>query len=100
MAREDYYWILQRPLITEKSTWLKEKFNQYVFRVHADATRNQIKQAVETLFKVEVEKVRTATMPGKMRRLGRFVGKRSDWKKAFVRVKSGQKIDLASEAGG
>ncbi len=74
--------ILRSPLITERSTILREKFNQYVFRVDPDATKRDIKEAVTKIFKVQVDKVRTANYDGKMRRLaaGRPQGRKSAWK--------------------
>ena len=91
--------VIQSPVVTERTTLLKEKHNQYVFRVHPDSTKGQIKQAVKNLFKVEVEKVRTANFTGKLRRLaaGRPQGRRPDWKKAIVTLKRGQQINLEQE---
>lgn len=92
--------ILKSPLVTERSTILKEKFNQYVFRVHPDSSKQDIRGAVEAIFKVDVEKVRTANFDGKMRRLaqGRPQGRRADWKKAIVTVKKGQEIKIEAKA--
>ena len=91
--------IIRSPLVTERSTLLKEKHNQYVFRVHPDASKGRIRQAVKNLFKVDVEKVRTANYQGKLRRLaaGRPQGRRPDWKKAIVTLKAGQSINLEQE---
>jgi len=86
------YQILLAPLVTEKSTRLKDSERLLCFKVARDASKIQIKQAVETLFSVKVETVRTAQMHGKMKRVGRSVGRRSDWKKAFVKLKSGEKM--------
>lgn len=90
--------IIQRPLITEKGTQLKEKSNRYVFRVELSANKREIKKAVEDTFKVHVKDVRTAVYRGKprvvMNRAGRFAGKKSDWKKAFVTLAEGDKIDV------
>ena len=92
--------VIKSPVMTERSTFLKEKFNQYVFRVDPRATKGQIKQAVSNLFKVDVERVRTANFPGKLRRLaqGRPQGRRPDWKKAIVTIRSGQQINLEQES--
>ncbi len=88
--------ILKSPVLTERSTILKEKYNQYVFKVAPEATKLQIKEVVSKLFKVDVEKVRTANFFGKSRRIaaGRPQGKRPDWKKAIVTLKKGQEIKL------
>lgn len=92
--------IIRAPVVTERSTILKEKHNQYVFKVHPDSSKGQIKDIVENLFKVNVEKVRTANFHGKLRRLamGRPQGRRPDWKKAIVTVKKGQEIKIEPEA--
>lgn len=89
--------IIKRPLITEKATILKEKENKYQFMVDKDATKGQIKQAVQELFKVKVEGVHTAIVPGKLRRMGAHAGYRSDWKKAIVKVQKGQEIKMVEE---
>ena len=85
------YEVIRRPLITEKGQDKKDNERTLVFEVAADANKTQVKQAVEKLFKVKVDDVRTATFEGKMRRRGRFTGYRSDWKKAYVKLKEGQK---------
>jgi large subunit ribosomal protein L23 len=88
--------VIVRPLITERSTLLKEK-GKYSFEVHSDATKKEIKNAVETIFKkekVEVLKVNTINVPGKIRRVGRNLSKAYRWKKAIVTVKPGQKIEF------
>jgi large subunit ribosomal protein L23 len=90
--------VIQRPVITEKSTALKEQSNRYVFRVDLRANKRMIKLAVESLFKVKVKDVRVAVYRGKntvvMNRRGRFEGHRSNWKKAYVTIEEGQTIDL------
>lgn len=86
-----------RPLLTERSTILKEKHNQYLFEVKTSANKGEIKRAVEQLFKVSVQSVRTMIIPGKFRRYGKGGGMRSDWKKAVVTLEKGQKIDLADQ---
>ena len=86
------YQIIQKPVITEKGLGIKETQNTLVFEVDMKATKTEVKQAVETLFKVKVTGVRTATVEGKERRRGKFSGYRPDWKKAYVRLKEGQKM--------
>ena len=88
------YEVVQRPLLTEKGTRLKEEANQYIFRVARTATKIEVKQAIEQLFKVKVAEVRTLRMQGKVKRMGRFAGRRPDWKKAIVTLKAGQSIEL------
>ncbi|HEY0158806.1 MAG TPA: 50S ribosomal protein L23 [Thermoanaerobaculia bacterium] len=83
--------IIRRPLVTEKSTILREEGNVIAFEVDPSANKIQVKSAVEELFKVKVEEVRLFNVRGKMKRLGRFVGKRRDWRKAYVRLKAGEK---------
>ncbi len=83
--------IIRRPLVTEKSTILREEGNVLAFEVAGSANKIQVKQAVEELFKVKVEDVRLFNIRGKMKRMGRFVGKRRDWRKAYVRLKQGEK---------
>ncbi|MBI5200558.1 MAG: 50S ribosomal protein L23 [Elusimicrobia bacterium] len=99
MTEFNPYNTLVRPLLTERSTILKEKFNQYVFEVVPSASKPEIKKAVEQLFKVKVEKVRTMNVLGQDKRMGRSVGKRPDWKKSIVKLAEGQKIDLVEQAG-
>jgi large subunit ribosomal protein L23 len=84
--------ILQLHLVTEKSTRMKEIDNYYVFRVVRQANKVEIKKAVEKAFGVKVVNVRTMTMPGKPKRLGRFAGRIPGWKKAIVKLKEGQQI--------
>src|SRR5579863_6105633 len=80
------YQILRRPVITEKGLAIKENQNTLVFQVAPKATKTEIKQAVQSIFKVKVDSVRTANYPGKERRRGKFTGYRPDWKKAYVRL--------------
>ena len=88
--------VLIAPQISEKSTFVGEKNNQWIFRVLPDATKPEIKAAVELMFKVQVKGVQTSNTKGKeTRRLGRPVGRRSSWKKAFVSLKAGQEISFA-----
>ena len=86
------YEVLRRPLITEKSTNLKETQRTLGFEVHRDATKPEIKKAVESLFGVKVQEVRVANVHGKVKRQGRYVGRRPDWKKAYVVLKKGEKM--------
>jgi large subunit ribosomal protein L23 len=86
------YTVIRRPLITEKGLGVKETENTLVFEVASKATKTEVKQAVEALFKVKVSAVRTANVLGKERRRGKFSGYRPDWKKAYVRLKSGEKM--------
>lgn len=87
--------ILLKPLFTEKGINLKEKENKVVLQVKYDANKSEIKKAVENIFKVKVTDVNTLRVSGKKKRLGRFTGKRPDWKKAVVTLKKGEKLDLA-----
>lgn len=92
--------IIVGPVVSEKSTRLSEKSNQAVFRVAGDARKQEIKAAVEKLFNVKVESVRTLNVSGKRKQFGRVGGRRSNWKKAYVRLAAGQQIDvLASDVG-
>ena len=86
------YTVIRRPLITEKGLSVKETEGTLVFEVANDATKTAVKQAVEALFKVKVSTVRTANYVGKERRRGKFTGFRPDWKKAYVRLKAGEKM--------
>ena len=86
------YQIFRRPVITEKGLAIKENQNTLVFQVAKAATKTEIREAVQAIFKVKVHSVRTALYPGKERRRGKFAGYRPDWKKAFVRLKSGEKM--------
>ncbi len=83
--------IIRRPLVTEKSTMLREAGNVIAFEVDPSANKIQVKSAVEELFKVKVEEVRLFNVRGKMKRMGRWAGKRRDWRKAYVRLKEGEK---------
>ncbi len=86
------YQIIRRPVITEKGLGVKEAEQTLVFEVASKATKTEIKEAVQTIFKVKVASVRTATFAGKERRRGQFAGYRPDWKKAYVRLKAGEKM--------
>jgi len=90
--------VLLAPVISEKATMVAEKNEQIVFKVLPDATKLEIKAAVELLFKVEVESVQTVNREGKQKRSGRFVGRRNHTKRAFVCLKPGQEINFTEEA--
>lgn len=92
------YEILIQPLLTEKITAMREQANKVGFLVRRDANRIEIKQAVEAALKVKVERVRVLNVTGKTKRLGRFSGKRPDWKKAIVTLKEGEKLELYESA--
>ncbi len=89
--------ILLRPLVTEKGVTAKDNHRTLCFQVKADANKTQVKAAVEKLFKVKVAEVRTATLEGKLRRRGRFAGYKPDWKKAYVKLKAGEKVPEFAE---
>ena len=86
------YDVIKRPVVTEKGVDKKDNERTLCFEVDADANKTQVKSAVEKLFKVKVEEVRTANFEGKLRRRGRFAGYRPDWKKAYVKLREGEKI--------
>jgi len=86
--------IVRRAMITEKGTRLRERENGYLFDVARDANKIEIKHAIEAIFPVKVESVRTLRVHGKPKRMGRYVGRRPDWKKAVVTLKKGQTIEL------
>jgi large subunit ribosomal protein L23 len=88
--------VLQAPIVSEKSSIAADSSNQFVFKVQNDATKLQVKNAVELMFNVKVESVRVLNVKGKIKRFGRTLGKRSDWKKAYVKLQSGYSIELAS----
>ena len=86
--------IIRKVLITEKGTVLRETQRQYFFEVARDANKIEIKRAVESVFQVKVDSVQTMQLKGKVKRQGRWVGRRNDWKKAIVTLKADQKIEL------
>jgi large subunit ribosomal protein L23 len=92
MPKERLLQVLLAPQVSEKSTFVGEKNNQYVFRVADDATKPEIKAAVELLFKTKVKSVQVANVKGKEKRSGRNVGRRRNWKKAYVSLAQGQEI--------
>ncbi|MGA2039145.1 MAG: 50S ribosomal protein L23 [Bryobacteraceae bacterium] len=89
--------VLRRPLVTEKGVDKKDNERTMCFEVAVDANKTQVKAAVQKLFKVKVAEVRTANMEGKLRRRGKFAGYRSDWKKAYVKLKAGEKVPEFAE---
>ena len=95
MNQERIYKVLLGPHISEKATVVAEEHGQYVFKVAKDATKLEIKKAVEQLFEVSVNSVRTAVVKGKTKRTRHGMGQRSDWKKAYVSLEQGQEIDFA-----
>jgi len=98
MTDFDAYSHVVRPVMTERSTILKEKFNQYVFEVTTSSSKTDVKRAIEEIFKVHVDQVRTMRVPGKQRRMGRNTGHRPDWKKAVVTLREGETIDLVEQS--
>ncbi|MGQ2965035.1 50S ribosomal protein L23 [Methylophilus sp.] len=88
--------VILAPQITEKATFIADKHQQIAFKVRTDATKPEIKAAVELVFKVEVASVSVINVAGKVKRAGRRAGKRSDWKKAYVSLKPGQEINFAA----
>jgi large subunit ribosomal protein L23 len=86
--------VITRPIVTERGTILREMHNQYFFQVNPDANKHEIRQAIEMYFGVKVENVRTMNRIGKIKRMGRFSGRRASWKKAIVTLAEGDSIDL------
>jgi large subunit ribosomal protein L23 len=99
MNQERIFKVLRAPHISEKAAIVGDAANQHVFKVATDAKKDEIKQAVEQLFNVKVSKVRTVNVKGKTKRQGIRLGKRSDWKKAYVSLEQGHEIDLAAVGG-
>lgn len=91
---QSLYTTIKRPLITEKSFLRQAEANTYVFQVDRRASKDDVRSAVEALFDVEVESVRTLVVRGKVKRFGRSTGKRPNWKKAYVKVREGQTIPI------
>ncbi|PHS73692.1 MAG: 50S ribosomal protein L23 [Cycloclasticus sp.] len=96
MNQEFLLQLINAPVVTEKSSIAADQNNQYVFKVNKNANKSEIKAAVEKLFEVDVESVKTLNVKGKTKRFGQSLGKRSDVKKAYVRIKSGQEIEFVS----
>lgn len=96
MNKERLFEVLLAPQVSEKSSMAADQARQFTFRVLPDATKPEIAAAVEMLFEVEVDRVRTANVKGKRKRFGKIPGKRCDWKKASVRLKEGHDIDFSA----
>jgi large subunit ribosomal protein L23 len=94
MNQERLYTVIREPHVSEKASMLGDKSNQYAFKVAVDATKPEIKEAVETIFKVTVVGVTTTNVKGKVKRTARGVSHKKNWKKAYVRVADGQEIDF------
>lgn len=99
MNEQRIFQVLRAPHISEKAAIVGDAANQHVFRVSTDAKKDEIKAAIEKLFSVKVSKVRTANVKGKSKRQGARLGKRNDWKKAYITLEQGQELDLASVGG-
>ena len=93
MKQQELTKLIIAPVVSEKSTLLAEQ-NKFVFKVKKTANKKTIKQAVELMFNVEVDSIHVLNVKGKTKRYGRFIGSRSDWKKAYVKLKAGHNIDL------
>lgn len=98
MNNERLMKVLLCPVVSEKSSVIADANRQYTFRVTTDATKREIARAVEKLFEVQVDSVQVVNVKGKLKRFGAIRGKRSDWKKAYVRLKPGSEIDFAAGA--
>ncbi len=98
MNRERLMKVLLSPIVSEKTALAADENGQYAFRVALDATKREIGAAVETLFKVEVDRVQVINMKGKTKRFGQRKGRRKDWRKAYVRLKAGHDIDFGGGA--
>ena len=90
--------VLLAPVVSEKGTHIADKFEQVIFKVMPDATKPEVKAAVEAMFKVQVESVQIVNVTGKVKRFGRYVGRRRSWKKAYVCLAPGQEINFGGEA--
>jgi large subunit ribosomal protein L23 len=96
MNNEKMYTVIIAPHVSEKSALNAQNNNQYVFKVQKNATKPEIKKAVENLFEVKVSNVQTSTLKGKAKRFGKYMGKRKDWKKAYITLTEGSTIDMMS----
>ena len=99
MSDSGLYNVILAPHVSEKTTQMADQSGQVVFRVAIDATKPQIRRAVEKMFSVEVESVQVVRQKGKKKNFGRIAGRRKDWKKAYIRLKQGQDIDFVADAG-
>ena len=97
VKNSQYLQAIVAPQITEKATFVADKFNQVAFKVRKNATKEEVKQAIELMFKVEVTSVNLLNMKGKTKRRGNNFGKRVDWKKAYVSLKPGQEINFVGD---
>lgn len=97
MNQERMFKVLQAPRVTEKTVLLSESSNQYVFKVATTATKAEVKNAIETLFEVEVERVQILNVKGKQKNFARRAGQRNDWRKAYVRLAEGHSLDASAE---
>jgi len=95
-SQERLLQVLLAPVVSEKSTYVADKHEQVIFRVASDASKPEIKAAVELLFKVQVDSVQIMNVKGKVKRFGRSIGRRRDWKKAYICLKPGQEINFAA----
>ncbi len=98
MNKERLMQVIRAPIVSEKTSLVQEKSNQFVFEVASDATKGDVKAAVEVLFNVKVDSVNVVNVRGKSRAFRGRLGKRSDWRKAYVRLSQGQTIDLTAQA--
>ena len=96
MNQERLMQVILAPVVSEKSTLVADKYEQVVFKVATDATKPEVKAAVELLFNVKADSVQILNVKGKVKRFGRFIGRRSDWKKAYVSLTPGQEIDFSA----
>ncbi len=96
MNQERLTQVILAPVVSEKSTLVADKYEQVVFKVATDATKPEVKAAVELLFNVKLDSVQILNVKGKVKRFGRFTGRRSDWKKAYVSLTPGQEIDFSA----
>ena len=97
MNQERLLKVLLGPIVSEKAAFVADMYGQYAFRVAPDATKREIARAVEMLFEVEVSRVRVLNVKGKKKRLGNRIGKRKNWRKAYVRLSPGQDIDFGGD---
>ncbi len=98
MNKERLMQVILAPVISEKSTYVADKFEQVIFKVVPSATKDEVKGAVELMFNVKVDSVQMLNVKGKKKRFGRYMGSRKDWKKAYVCLQSGQEINFAGES--
>ncbi len=95
IGQENLALVLEAPIISEKSTNAAEKYKRFVFKVQRNATKKNVKKAVEQMFRVEVDSVQVLNVKGKKKRFGKSIGKRQDWKKAYVKLKTGYDIEFS-----